>query len=144
SLGVSFETGRVHDEVLKHCRDNLAMCGRGVPWLRYVASGAGEAFTERLSWEWLHRKRFCHEPALCWYQVGWVARLDYFTDVQGQRRFKAKWKDIALKQTEDTDEEYRFEDKAEVWQLWHRESGKVYWVHLDSPELLDVQDARDV
>ncbi len=151
---VSFRLGKVHEEVLLHCRDNLALCGRAVPWLRYYGAPRGNGFHEKLIWEWVSRKDFLHEPARCWYQVGWVARRDFLTERQGKKRFdrrgkggqylERRWSGISYVNADDTDPDYKFQRKAEVWQLWHKETREVIWVHLGKDEILDRRPAAEV
>lgn len=151
----SFELGRVHDEVLLPIRDNMAMFGRGVPWMRYKAQKKGQKFSERVCWEWVHRRDFLHDPARCWYDVGWSARRKFYTERQGRKRFDSRdgkgriserrWHGITYTtKPNDRDEDYKFEQKAEVWELWHKESGDVIWVHLDKDEVLDRRPASEV
>lgn len=138
ALVSSFDTQKVH-ETLKHVRDDLALTGRGQIWLRYETYEEGEA-KECVKYEWVHRRDFLHDPARIWAEVGWVARRVWLTEDQGEKRFGKRWgKDIKYEDAPDTSPDYKVEQKAAVWELWHKDKNIVVWIHMESDELLDIQ-----
>jgi len=132
----SFDKEKLH-ETLKHVRDNLVTCGRGVLWERYDAE-YGDKTMECVRYDWVHRKDFLHEPARCWPEVGWVARRTWLTKEQGEKRFGKAWVNIKYEDANDTADDYKVDSKAAVWELWHKAMNLVIWVHADSPEVLDI------
>ena len=136
SLISSFDKEKLH-ETLKHVRDNLALCGRGVLWERYDAE-YGDKTMECVRYDWVHRKDFLHEPARCWAEVGWVARRTWLTKEQGEKRFNKAWANIKYEDANDTADDYKVDSKAAVWELWHKGMNVVVWVHPDAPEVLDI------
>jgi len=139
ALITSFDTEKVH-ETLKKVRDDLALTGRGVIWNRYETYTKGEEAKECVRYEWLHRKDFLHEPARVWSEVGWVARGTWLTAEQGEARFKDAWVEIHYVDALDTAENYKVEQKARVWELWHKEKNLVVWVHPGAKDVLDIAE----
>lgn len=90
-------------------------------------------------YDWVHRKDFLHDPARVWTEVGWVARRAWLTDEKGKERFGKRWTGIKYEDAPDTSPDYKVEQKAAVWELWHKEKGVVVWIHMASDELLDIQ-----
>lgn len=154
ALVTSFDTQKVH-ETLKKVRDDLALCGRGVIWNRLeVYDDRGEP-EECVKYEWLHRKDFLHEPSRIWAEVGWVARGTWLTKEQGEKRFVkngpdgkpelgpdgkpvSTWTEITYEDAKDTDDTYKVQMKARVWELWHKEKNLVVWVHPHAKQVLDI------
>jgi len=139
ALITSFDTEKVH-ETLKKVRDDLAVTGRGVIWNRYETYTKGEATKECVRYEWIHRRDFLHEPARVWSEVGWVARGTWLTVDQGEARFGEAWKEIQYVDAKDTAENYKVEQKARVWELWHKEKNLVVWVHPSAKDVLDIAE----
>lgn len=136
----SFDKEKVHRTLIR-VRDNLVLHSRGVVWARYDAQGEGDAFKERVAYDWLHRRDFLHEPARIWSEVGWEARGTWLTKEQGKKRFGKKWKGIQYEQdAKDTAEGYKYEKKARVWELWHKGKNTVVWLHPECDHVLDQKD----
>lgn len=132
----SFDIEKVHKTLIR-VRDNLVLHGRGVVWCRYAQKGE----SERVAYDWLHRRDFLHEPARIWNEVGWTAKGIWLTKAQGKKRFGKKWKGINyVADAKDTAEGYKYEKKARVWELWHRERNTVVWLHPDADHILDQKD----
>jgi len=139
ALITSFDTEKVH-ETLKKVRDDLALTGRGVIWNRYETYSKGEEAKECVRYEWIHRRDFLHEPARVWSEVGWVARGTWLTSEQGEARFGEAWVEIHYVDAKDTAEDYKVEQKARVWELWHKEKNLVVWVHPGAKDVLDIAE----
>jgi hypothetical protein len=153
-LLASFDAERVHDRMLG-VRDDVVLYGRGVIWARYKTEGGegqtpdtkvgddtyGEAFGEYVCYDHINRKDFLHEPVRDWLEVGWVARRVWLTAEKGRARFGDRWKGVHYVSSEnDTDDEYKVERKAEVWELWHKGKNVVVWLHPKGEELLDMRE----
>ena len=121
-------------------RDDLARCSRGVLWARYKTSARG---VELAGLEHVNRRDFLHEPARSWPEVGWVARRAWLTLDRGLKRFGDVYKKVALSETRtNTPDEYAFEKKGEVWEIWNKDLGVVCWVSKECDEVLDIQPPK--
>ena len=139
-LVTSFDLEDINETMI--ClRDDLATNSRGVAWIRYEVTG--EYDNEKVCYDHIDRKDFLHDPARKWKEVGWVARRTWLSRNEGGKRFaereeifaKADFKDNA----EDTDEKYKREKKAAVWEIWSKDKGVVVWVTEGVEEVLDIQ-----
>jgi len=139
-LVVSFDRDEVN-EVMLSVRDDLAINGRGVAWVRYVADG-GEgdvAFTEKVAFDHIDRKDFVHDPARSWREVDWCARGSWLTRSAGIERFGDVYASAQLVQGKEKSDEYNGEPKGRVWEIWHKGENKVIWVSPGMDEVLDEQ-----
>lgn len=139
------------DSLMKAIRDDYLIVGRGTAWVRYSPHFEKEKVetqindepieeVERVAYEevvcdYIHWRDFIHSSARNWDEVRWVARRAYMTRDALVKRFGEEiGKDIPLDyspiETEDKKEEdkYDFLKRAEVWEVWDKESQKVYWV----------------
>lgn len=132
------------DATMRLIRDDLATSARGVPWLRYEAAQKGEGLTESVAYDHIDRKDFLHEPARKWNEVGWVAKRAYLNRKDGIERFGDVWMGAEFKAQDtankDDDNNYKGEQKAAVWELWHKGDKTVVWVTAGVDEVLDQQD----
>lgn len=133
-IDTSFELGSMHDAMLE-VRDDLAMTGRGVLWVRREE--------EEMRYEHIDRKDFRHEPARKWYDVGWVARRGWMTKTEIKDRFpklKADHLDSIFVKIRRDDSTRGASDEslvAGVWEVWHKADKKVYWVADGCDEILE-------
>ena len=156
------------DHTMKMVRDDYLLFGRGVAWLRYVASGgktdeggedgdSGEDtptissddvkvdFSESAVVEHISRRDFRHDPARKWSEVSWVAKCAYLTKPQFKERFntEANMKtlgQITAKKMQDDHDEARGQPKIKVWEIWDKTARKVIWVADNGPDILDERD----
>lgn len=140
ALASDIEFDDVH-ESLKLVRDDLARCGRGVAWVRYVETEEGE----RATLEHLSRRDFCHGPARKWQEVPWVARRAFMTRDEMEARFgelpeKIDFRERSLGRDEESEGESRAEKQAEVWEIWHKTKNVVVWVVKGCQSILDARE----
>lgn len=138
-LESSFDRGGI-DEVMLSIRDDLAITNRGVAWVTYETDEKGGG--QRVCIEHLDRVDFLHEPARKWAEVGWVARRAWMTLTQMKKRFPNVTEDKlrAACYTDRKDRDYGMSDnsaKAGVWEVWHRNDNRVYWVTPEVDVILD-------
>lgn len=146
SLITSFEIANL-DDVLKAVRDDLALYGRGVAWVRL-------ANEDRLGFEHVDRKDFLCEAARKWMEVGQVARRVWLTRKQVRERFEATsdgaWQLAQYSRRRDSkdgqsDDGYEGEEKAEVWEIWSKTKDVVVWVTEGSKDaVLDIRPPSDI
>lgn len=132
-LSSSFEEEDIH-EPLKMVRDDLAIGGRGVAWLRF-----DDADGESVKFEHIDRKDFLHGTARKWAEVGWVARRVWLTRKKGLKRFGDKFL-LASFERRDDEEEGKVAKEAPVWEIWSKDERKVVWVSPGMEEVLDIQE----
>lgn len=133
------------DGTMRLVRDDMLIPGRGVAWVRYetreeVAQDAGTAtIGQRACIEFVDRTDFRHEPARNWKEVGWVARRSWLTRKQIRKRFgKTADEDTlgsisySVPKEGGRDMQPRAgidpQEKAAVWEIWHRWLNRVVWV----------------
>jgi hypothetical protein len=139
---VSFDLADI-DQVMRQVRDDLAVNGRGVPWVRYETKGEDRYPTERVCIEHKDRKDFLHQPAREWSEVGWVAGAAYMTRKEMRKRFRKTSGDAyqtasfnVLKDDKD-DGGADNRQKAKVWEVWSKTENRVVWVTEGVESLLD-------
>ncbi|HEY8343371.1 MAG TPA: hypothetical protein VIK75_10335 [Calditerricola sp.] len=124
-------------------RDDLAIVGRGVPWVRYETKAESGAPTERVCIDFLDRRDFLHEPARYWCEVGWVARRAWLTKDQMRERFRETSGDAyerAAYEVRKKDQPAASVDPRAtcgVWEIWSKTEDKVVWVTEGVDVLLD-------
>lgn len=111
---------------------------------------AGEEPQEEIEYEcaptdYVHWKDFGHSVARTWEEVTCVWRWVYMTKEALTERFGAKMaKSIPLDSGAETLASYGQSNKertrAKICELWDKESGKVYWLSKNCPNLIDERD----
>lgn len=111
--------------------------------------------SERLSWEdcimeYVYWEDVSWSWARTWADVTWIAFRSFLTKDEVKDRFGAKFASEMqfskqkLSNTKDADTNNRDMDsvktKAEVWEIWDKDSNKVYWWNKDCSEILDEKD----
>ena len=124
-IATSFDLGGLHDSMIES-RDDLAMTGRGVIWVRRDG--------DRLCYDHIDRTDFRHEPARKWADVGWVARRGWMTKQEIKDRFKDISADVLdsifVKVRRDDRNNHASDDSmvAGIWEVWHKADERVRWV----------------
>lgn len=135
-----FARVNLNDE-MKSLRDDLIFYNRGVVWLVHEKDAKKGA--EFVCVDHVDRKDFRHEAARKWGDVGWVARRAWMTRAQMRKRFAKKSGDAYQRATigvrrEDQDNGATDNSRrAGVWEVWHRNDDKVYWVAEGCDVMLD-------
>jgi len=125
----------------KLCRDDLALYGRGVVWVRHEKT---EYNGECAPVEHLLRHNFLTDPQANWSLVNWVARAGFFTRDEAEKKFKRRginWDAVNFDSGDNnTPKEYDVEKVAKVWQIWDKRTRQVVWVAEDYEEILELGD----
>ena len=142
SLITQGSRNKMHN-TMESVRDDLLANARGVPWVRLETDRM-----QRLNATVDHvdRADFLHSPARKWTEVEWVARRSWLTRKQMKRRFaetsNGAWLNANYKKqeigTEGTDKDAA-EQKAEVWELWHKVENVVVWISTTADHVLDAR-----
>lgn len=129
------------DSTMRLVRDDLAVVGRGSPWIRYETGKKGE----RVCIEQKDRKDFLHGVARNWSEVPWVAAASYMTRAEMRKRFaktsgKAYQTAEYIDRSDDNDQDGAVHDRkqrAKVWEVWSKVDNRVVWVSNGCDKLLD-------
>lgn len=150
------ERARLHD-CLKDIRDEFLKVGRGVGWVRYEADFADQAMEgmpegqtvqvkvgERIAYDVVPWRDFLHGKAERWRDVPWVARKAKLT----RDKFKKQFPEIDAERMREIGVSFDGGDAkgdpknvagqfATVYEIWCKESGKVYFMAKDARMLLE-------
>ena len=142
---VSFDLGNI-DGLMKLVRDDLALIDRGVAWCRYE-SGKGSYYGhEKVCIDFKMRRDFLHSIGRNWREVTWVAAASYLTRAEARKRFYRTSKDEYQQAEYKVDKEAREiggadkRERAKFWEIWDRNSNRVYWVAQGCEFILDEDD----
>jgi hypothetical protein len=129
-------------------RDRLVV-GRGAVWCFYAPEFAGEGDEQALAYEnvlveYVPWQDFLHSVARTWAEVRWVARRFYKSRQQLKKWLEelgldatvaAKIKLDVSQEGDKTDEGLKDERaKAQIWEVWDKESGQVLYVAPSSQD----------
>lgn len=134
---VAFDIADI-DTVMRLIRDDVAVVGRGVPWVRYESDKG-----EKVCVEHLDRKDFLHNPARKWPEVCWVARRAWLTEGKAEKRFgkeKAEHLTYELRREDKENGAATKVQQAPVWEIWHKDENKVVWVSPGCNVILDQSE----
>jgi hypothetical protein len=154
AVGPGGDGADMHAALTYSVEDRL-IPGMGQIWLRYESKveevgveGAQVATItdESVCTDYLHWQDFFYSPARVWEEVVWVARRVWMTKEQIKVRFPGFEDKIAYKIPKDgvayTDSNSANVSlqRGEVFEIWCKTSGKVYWVSKGCEEILDTKD----
>jgi len=131
------------DSIMKLVRDDLAIVGRGVAWVRYVTKADSKTDYEKLCIDFLDREDFLHDPARNWTEVGWVARRAWMTHKEMEKRFgkdKADKAEYLIDKKDRPRAGVSPRQKAPVWEIWSKSENRVVWVTEGVTELLESDE----
>lgn len=140
-LIASYDLEDLHSQMLA-VRDDLALFGRGVIWLRYDHDP--DTGVEAVRYEHVSRQDFLHNPARKWSEVEWVARRSWLDDETGEARFGDAWASVRKNRVSNQASDGGKGDlRGEVWEIWHKHKRVVVWVSPNQDaggEVLDIQN----
>jgi AraC-like DNA-binding protein len=156
------------DAAIRQGIEDWLVVGMGQIWLRYEVETAlevipaefdpitGEELVPEQTYErivdedapcdYVYWKDFFWSPARTWSEVRWVARRVYMTRDQLINRFGEEiGKTVSLQTTQKSsqnDQAPKYDPwaKAEVFEIWEKETKRVYWMAKGSEVILDVKD----
>ena len=128
---VAFDRADI-DQTMILLRDDLAIVGRGVAWVRYESDDDGD----KVCFEHIDRRDFAHSKARKWRDVEWVARRAWMSREQVEERFG---EETASRLAFATSQRERKDDgeKAGIWEVWDRCDKRVLWVADGFPDILE-------
>lgn len=158
------------DAAIRNSIEDWLVVGMGQVWLRYevktepytvdavidpmtgvelAPATEGERIVEEETpCDYVYWDDFFWSPARIWSEVRWVARRVYMTKDQLVERFGEEIAKIVPLQrmgnrdndTRNNDPQYDPWNKAEVFEIWCKETRKVYWYANGADVILDVKD----
>ena len=138
--------------------------GRGTAWVRYEPTivsyeneEMGEMITEDVESpneeisneccpiDYIHYKDFCHSSGRTWEEITWVGRKVYMNRSALIERFGEELgRKIPLDSKPDSGKNYEktsnYTSQACIYEIWCKESNKVYWISKSLGEIIDEQD----
>lgn len=167
-LNRSFDDNVSHwDAAVRQGIEDWLVVGMGQIWLRYEVETALEVIpaeldpitgdelvpeqtyerivNEEAPVDYIYWKDFFWSPARTWNEVRWVARRVFMTRDQLINRFGEEiGKTVPLqtssKSTNDQAPKFDPWAKAEVFEIWEKETKRVYWMAKGSEVILDYKD----
>jgi hypothetical protein len=165
--GLDYELEHYSDykTAMKSAVFDRLMGGRGTAWVRYEPTitsyeneEMGEMITEDVEGydneeisneccpiDYIHYKDFCHSNGRTWEEITWIGRkvymnrnalIDRFGDELGRQ--------IPLDSKPDTGKSYEkttnYSNQACIYEIWCKESNKVYWISKSLGEILEEQE----
>jgi hypothetical protein len=149
---VSFDMAHIND-VMMLIRDDVAICGRGVPWCRYESGKSNDGYdsyyvSEKVCIDYKPRRDFLHSISRTWPEVWWVAAASYLTRAEARKRFYKHsgnaYQDADYKVDRDA-KEVGGADKREracFWEIWNRKDRRCVWVAKGVEKILDEDKAH--
>jgi hypothetical protein len=90
---------------------------------------------------YVHWKDVMWSPARTYAEIRWIAYRSYMTKYELAERFGEKIANaIPLSENKTKTEEKEANPQAEVWEIWCKDSKKVYWLCECYPQLLEESD----
>ena len=143
-------------DIMKQVTLDRLLPGRGTAWVRYEVQEQSELMTddidpaasvdysEDVEVDYVHWQDFGHTWARTWQEVRAVWRIVYMERRKLIERFGEDiGKDIPLdySMAKDGDQKGADADKrATVYEIWDKESKKVFWISKECGEVLDKRD----
>jgi len=167
--GLDYELEHYSDykTAMKSAVFDRLMGGRGTAWVRYEPTitsyeneEQGEMITEDVeSYEdpneeisneccpidYIHYKDFCHSSGRTWEEITWIGRKVYMNRNALIERFGEELgRKIPLDSKPDSGKNYEkttnYTSQACIYEIWCKESNKVYWISKSLGEIIDEQD----
>lgn len=149
-----YASKEIFDETMVQCVRDRLLPGRGTAWVRYVAEfenigqitedeeDHSEFKGENVVVDYVHWEDFGHTQGRTWQEVCAAWRAVYMDREDLIKRFGEEiGKQIPLdakpmgdKTTSDLGK------KAKVYEIWDKDTKKVFWVHKDMPDIIDQKD----
>ncbi|MCG8435490.1 MAG: hypothetical protein MJA83_15825 [Gammaproteobacteria bacterium] len=87
-----------------------------------------EKVFEEVKCEYVHWEDYAQSRAKIWTDVTWVAFRTFMDVDELKESFPKKWRDIPLEHKETTEEkvEEEFLKRGEIWEIWDKDTRKVY------------------
>lgn len=134
-----------YQDSLRNALDDYLIPGLGCCRARYEAKfDENDAFLgENVEFEYVHWKDVLWSPARVWKEVRWVAFRTYLSEERAEKRFGkeiAKYLEYKSQKVDSEEKDADPQKAAEIWEIWCKETKKVYWFSFGYKELIDTKD----
>lgn len=170
ALQYEIERDTEFDSAVKGAVLDRLLAGRGTAWVRFEAKEIElpeqaeesqemqaeamglpeqpELMQESTPTDYVFWEDFRCSPARTWEEVTWVARRVYIGREEGIERFGEDFANVQLTHEPIGLDEIRKENpegaealkKAQVWEIWCKTSGSVYWIAEGHDKALDMKE----
>lgn len=130
---------------LRNALDDFLIPGLGCCRARYDAIfNEDETLkSENVDFEYVHWKDVLWSPARVWKEVRWVAFRTYLSEEKAEKRFGkevAEYLEYKSQKISEEDKEADPQKACEIWEIWCKETKKVYWFSFGQTKLTDTKD----
>jgi hypothetical protein len=130
---------------LRNALDDFLIPGLGCCRVRYEAKiGTDDTLvSETAPIEYVHWKDVLWSPARTWTEVRWVAFRTYLSEEKAEKRFTkeiAKALEYKSQKIDSEEKEADPQKAAEIWEIWCKETKKVYWFSFGYKEIIEKKD----
>lgn len=134
-----------YQDSLRNALDDFLIPGLGCCRVRYDAQfGPGNVLTkENVEFEYVHWKDVLWSPARVWKETRWVAFRTYLSEDRAEKRFSKEIAQALEYKSQKIDSEEKEADPqkaAEIWEIWCKETKKVYWFSFGYKKLVETKD----
>lgn len=167
ALSTELEGNSAFNVTAKSIIKDMLIPGMGVGWVRYEADTEEVQLSDdendelddfetaspilkdqQTPIDYVHWKDFRMSPCRTFNECSWVARRVYMDEDECERRFgeRAKYLNYSSRPYKDSESDgwnepqYFTEPQAEIWEIWDKDTKKVYFICTTSPSALDIQD----
>lgn len=131
-----------YQDSLRLALDDFLIPGLGCCRARYDAEfGEGDVLKgETVDFEYVHWKDVLWSPSRVWREVRWVAFRTYLSEDRAEKRFGkeiASYLDYKSQKVDSEEKEADPQKASEIWEIWCKETKKVYWFSFGYKKLVD-------
>lgn len=152
-------------ESMQNVIKDMLITGLGAGWVRYVAEeqqitdseDLGDDGTasspviqdQRTVIDYVYWKDLRWSPCRTWEECRWIGRRVYVDETEAEARFgaRAEWLSFSTSKDNDNygasnenDPQNNVEPQAAIWEIWDKESKKVFFICESCQTALDIQD----
>jgi hypothetical protein len=151
ALQYEIDTENDYDQAIKQALTDRLLPGRGTAWVRFETkermTAQGPMQYECSPVDYVYWEDFRCQPARTWDEVTWVARRVYMSKADVVERFGEEFADvpmthepIGLEEMQKNGENVDSLRKAQVWEIWDKNTKRVCWVAEGYQKALDCVD----
>jgi hypothetical protein len=151
ALQYEIDTENDYDQAIKQALTDRLLPGRGTAWVRFETkermTAQGPMQYECSPVDYVYWEDFRCQPARTWDEVTWVARRVYMSKADLVERFGEEFADVpmthepvGLEEMQKNGENVDSLRKAQVWEIWDKNTKRVCWVAEGYQKALDCVD----
>lgn len=130
---------------LRSALDDFLIPGLGCCRVRYDVSLTKENVvqSETTEFEYIYWKDILWSPSRTWKEVRWLAFRTYVTREEADKNFKpevAEYLNYKSRKLEEGEKQTDPEKCAEIWEIWCKDTRKIYWYNEGYDKLVGTKD----